>query len=127
MLECFTILLLSSKFALSESVAFSYLASSMALCGASQQLALISGGNGHQRRGRISRSNRGPIKVQASTSSELGVYEEGRLERPDWSGQTPLSRLVGALISFKPLYSILKLGARQVLIRSTPICLFLGN
>ncbi|XP_004150323.1 uncharacterized protein LOC101215871 [Cucumis sativus] len=88
----------------------------MALCGASQQLALISGGNGHQRRGRISRSNRGPIKVQASTSSELGVYEEGRLERPDWSGQTPLSRLVGALISFKPLYSILKLGARQVLI-----------
>ncbi|KAK9065293.1 hypothetical protein SSX86_016676 [Deinandra increscens subsp. villosa] len=43
-------------------------------------------------------------------------YEEGKLERPNWSGQTPLSRLVGALISFKPIYSVLKLGARQVLI-----------
>ena len=49
---------------------------------------------------------------------EVGGYEEGRLVRPNWTGETPLSRLVGALISFKPLYSVLKLGARQVLIRS---------
>lgn len=45
-------------------------------------------------------------------------YEEGQLEQPKWVGETPLSRLVGALISFKPLYSLLKLGARRVLIRS---------
>lgn len=50
-------------------------------------------------------------------SGEL-VYEEGQLGRPRWTGETPLSRLVGALISFKPLFSVLKLGARQVLIRS---------
>ncbi|XP_052207554.1 uncharacterized protein LOC127811593 [Diospyros lotus] len=43
-------------------------------------------------------------------------FEEGHLERPRWTGETPLSRLVGALIAFKPLYSVLKLGARQVLI-----------
>ena len=44
-------------------------------------------------------------------------FEEGKLERPNWAGETNLSRLVGALIGFKPLYSLLKLGARQVLIR----------
>ncbi|XP_042477667.1 uncharacterized protein LOC122059026 [Macadamia integrifolia] len=49
--------------------------------------------------------------------NQIVSFEEGELERPRWAGETPLSRLVGALISFKPLYSILKLGARQVLIR----------
>ncbi|XP_055962446.1 uncharacterized protein LOC126655201 isoform X1 [Mercurialis annua] len=44
------------------------------------------------------------------------AYEEGELERPKWAGQTPLSRLVGALLSIKPLSAVLKLGARQVLI-----------
>ncbi|OAY69162.1 Demethylmenaquinone methyltransferase [Ananas comosus] len=42
--------------------------------------------------------------------------EEGRLDRPRWSGETPLSRLVGALIAFKPLYSVMKLASRQVII-----------
>lgn len=57
----------------------------------------------------------GSIRMAAS-SRELVGYEEGKLERPKWSGETPVSRLVGALISFKPLFSLLKLGARQVLI-----------
>ncbi|XP_074290060.1 uncharacterized protein LOC141616811 [Silene latifolia] len=55
----------------------------------------------------------------SSSSSNVSImeaYEEGKLERPKWSGETPLSRLVGALISFKPLYSIMKFGARQALI-----------
>ncbi|KAI3515575.1 hypothetical protein L1887_14476 [Cichorium endivia] len=59
------------------------------------------------------------IRMMASSGGaggRLASYEEGELERPNWTGQTPLSRLVGALISFKPLYSVLKLGARQVLI-----------
>ncbi|KAL9243762.1 hypothetical protein vseg_017612 [Gypsophila vaccaria] len=43
-------------------------------------------------------------------------YEEGKLERPKWSGQTPISKLVASLISFKPLYSLMKFGARQALI-----------
>lgn len=57
----------------------------------------------------------------------MAVFEEGKLERPNWSGETSLSRLVGALISFKPLFSLLKLGARRVLIRSTLCTLLLGN
>ncbi|KAK2983715.1 hypothetical protein RJ640_016619 [Escallonia rubra] len=52
----------------------------------------------------------------SSGGGQLATYEEGKLERPSWTGETPLSRLVGALISFKPLFSVLKLGARQVLI-----------
>ncbi|GAU22567.1 hypothetical protein TSUD_93350 [Trifolium subterraneum] len=51
-----------------------------------------------------------------TTSLKVGSYEQGNLVRPKWTGETPLSRMVRALISFKPLYSILKLGARQVLI-----------
>jgi hypothetical protein len=43
--------------------------------------------------------------------------QEGALERPAWSGETPVSRLVAALISFKPLYSLMKLASREVIIR----------
>lgn len=57
--------------------------------------------------------------VKAAAPSEVAEYEAGPLERPKWAGETPLSRLVGAVISFKPIYSLLKLGARQVLIRSS--------
>lgn len=61
------------------------------------------------------------VRIQAAAQSTGGglaaEFEEGQLERPKWTGETPLSRLVGALISFKPLYSVMKLGARQVLIR----------
>ncbi|KAF5756438.1 putative demethylmenaquinone methyltransferase [Helianthus annuus] len=57
------------------------------------------------------------VRMTASSGGGgLASYEEGELDRPNWTGQTPLSRLVGALIAFKPLYSVLKLGARQVLI-----------
>lgn len=53
-----------------------------------------------------------PMVIQMAST-----FKEGQLERPKWAGQTPLSRLVGDLISFKPLSALLKLGARQVLIR----------
>ncbi|KAL3821423.1 hypothetical protein ACJIZ3_007328 [Penstemon smallii] len=60
------------------------------------------------------------IRMAAAQSSTdklaAAEFEEGQLERPKWTGETPLSRLVGALISFKPLYSVMKLGARQVFI-----------
>lgn len=55
----------------------------------------------------------------SSGSTAAEAFEEGELERPKWAGETPLSRLVGALISIKPLFSVLKLGARQVFIRSS--------
>lgn len=42
--------------------------------------------------------------------------EEGKLERPKWAGETPLSKLVGALISFKPLYYLMKMAARELII-----------
>ncbi|KAF7833928.1 Demethylmenaquinone methyltransferase [Senna tora] len=57
-----------------------------------------------------------PHMAASDSSSSLGSFEQGRLERPKWAGHTPLSRLVSALISFKPFYSILKLVARHVLI-----------
>ncbi|KAH9622468.1 hypothetical protein KSS87_007972 [Heliosperma pusillum] len=63
----------------------------------------------------ITINNMGPSS--SSNVSTMESYEEGKLDRPKWSGETPLSRLVGALISFKPLYSIMKFGARQALIR----------
>ncbi|KAM7492183.1 hypothetical protein LguiA_035104 [Lonicera macranthoides] len=64
---------------------------------------------------------KGRRRISITPASNTGgtgelAYEEGQLERPRWTGETPLSRLVGALISFKPLFSVLKLGARQVLI-----------
>ncbi|KAF5732532.1 hypothetical protein HS088_TW17G00059 [Tripterygium wilfordii] len=65
----------------------------------------------------VSRRRDSVVVRMAATSSEVaGGYEEGQLERPKWAGETPLSRFVQALISFKPLYSILKFGSRQVFI-----------
>jgi hypothetical protein len=63
------------------------------------------------------RRQRNGIVVAAVTRTGNGVPQEGALERPAWSGETPLSRLVGALIAFKPLYSLLKLASREVIIR----------
>ncbi|WOL04297.1 hypothetical protein Cni_G13018 [Canna indica] len=55
--------------------------------------------------------------ARASQAPAAGrVEEEGDLDLPRWAGETPLSRLIGALISFKPLFSIMKLGARQLVI-----------
>ncbi|CAJ1978836.1 unnamed protein product [Sphenostylis stenocarpa] len=54
--------------------------------------------------------------TSASAPVQSGGYEEGKLERPKWAGETPLSRLVQSIISFKPLYYFLKLGARRALI-----------
>ena len=45
------------------------------------------------------------------------VLPEGALEQPVCSGEATMSRLVGALITFKPLYSVLKLASREVIIR----------
>ncbi|KAL4186568.1 hypothetical protein AMTRI_Chr09g34570 [Amborella trichopoda] len=59
------------------------------------------------------------VRCTAQSSSAPATspsYEEGELERPRWAGETPLSRIVAAIIEFKPLYSILKFGARQVFI-----------
>ncbi|CAL0333831.1 unnamed protein product [Lupinus luteus] len=64
-----------------------------------------------------SRHRNWAVHVAAPDASTVVTsYEEGKLERPKWTGETHLSRFVRALISFKPLYSVLKLGARQVLI-----------
>ena len=41
---------------------------------------------------------------------------ETKLDKPKWAGGGPISSLVNALISFKPLYNVMKVGARSVLI-----------
>ncbi|KAJ4771808.1 Ubiquinone biosynthesis O-methyltransferase [Rhynchospora pubera] len=51
-----------------------------------------------------------------ASEAAVPVAEEGRLERPRWSGETPLSKMVGALISFKPLYNLMKVASRQIII-----------
>lgn len=97
----------------------------MALFSSPQSLSVISSngiGNATPRTRRSTTTRRRPYLVvnMAASDASIGAFEEGRLVRPKWTGHTPLSRLVAVLISFKPLYSILKLGARQVLIRSVP-------
>ncbi|KAJ7948423.1 Demethylmenaquinone methyltransferase [Quillaja saponaria] len=86
-------------------------------------LSAISGSadaHGRRRRLGIRKADCSVVRMAAydvsSGGRQMFAYEEGELERPKWAGQTPLSRFVGAVISFKPLYSLLKLGARQVLI-----------
>ncbi|KAL2984888.1 hypothetical protein AAZX31_12G115900 [Glycine max] len=54
--------------------------------------------------------------VHVAALVQMGGYEEGKLERPKWVGETPLSRIVQALISFKPVFSVLKHGSRRALI-----------
>eukprot|EP00897_Mesotaenium_endlicherianum_P002495 jgi/Mesen1/2273/ME000154S01444 len=44
------------------------------------------------------------------------TFPEGDLERPAWAGGGPLTTLVNSLISFKPLFGLMKFGARQALI-----------
>lgn len=82
----------------------------MALCAPTQKLSLAF--YAETRRTRTKQST----TVRMVASSDVATYEEGQLERPKWAGETPLSRLVGALISFKPISAVLKFGARQVLI-----------
>ncbi|KAK9221660.1 hypothetical protein WN944_010087 [Citrus x changshan-huyou] len=82
----------------------------MALCTPTQKLSLAF--YAETRRTRTKQST----TVRMAASSDVATYEEGQLERPKWAGETPLSRLVGALISFKPISAVLKFGARQVLI-----------
>ncbi|QCD86283.1 S-adenosyl-L-methionine-dependent methyltransferase [Vigna unguiculata] len=95
----------------------------MALSSPLQNLsAVISAtGNATTAAARPPRGRRCEVRSAASNTSatapvQFGGYEEGKLERPKWTGETPLSRLVQTLIAFKPFYSVLKLGARRVMI-----------
>ncbi|KQJ96376.1 hypothetical protein BRADI_3g22740v3 [Brachypodium distachyon] len=58
------------------------------------------------------------VVVAVVTGAGAPPPQEGALERPAWSGETPVSRLVGALIAFKPLYALMKLASREVIIRT---------
>ena len=68
------------------------------------------------------------LSTTASSSAKgaprVEAFEEGALERPRWTGDDPLSRFVSSLIAVKPLFKVMKIGARQVLIRSVLNSLF---
>jgi hypothetical protein len=64
-----------------------------------------------------SNSSSGSIISPMVVGREAG-FEEGDLERPRWAGDDALSRFVSALIAIKPLFNIMKFGARQVVIRT---------
>ncbi|CAI7892200.1 unnamed protein product [Closterium sp. NIES-53] len=42
-------------------------------------------------------------------------YAEGERDAPEWAGETKFSGMVNAVIGFKPLYDLMKIGARQML------------
>ncbi|KAI9086669.1 hypothetical protein K1719_031263 [Acacia pycnantha] len=88
----------------------------MALSPVLQNLSVISVANGIGNA--TSRTGRRPSMVVHTAASDASTvtFEEGRLVRPNYIGDTPLSGLIAAIVSFKPLYSFLKRGARQVLI-----------
>ena len=46
------------------------------------------------------------------------------LDKPKWASGGFVSDLVNALISFQPLFSLMKLAARQTLINTVPLNLF---
>ncbi|KAL4289709.1 hypothetical protein GQ457_14G002310 [Hibiscus cannabinus] len=86
----------------------------------SQKLFLASSaatryGNGRRMSGRRDSGSMLHVGMAEMETASI-AYEEGDRKRPNWADDTPLSRLVEALIAFKPLYSLLKLGARQVFI-----------
>lgn len=63
------------------------------------------------------------LSISASSSTAdpgflHGPFLEGELDRPLWTGNEPLSRFVDALISIKPLFDLMRAGARQLFIRS---------
>lgn len=63
------------------------------------------------------------VETSASASTgqqqlyELAEYAEGELDHPRWAGNDPLAKFVSALISFKPLFDLMKPMARNVLIK----------
>nr|AAK70623.1 Unknown protein [Oryza sativa Japonica Group]AAL76194.1 Unknown protein [Oryza sativa Japonica Group] len=89
------------------------MAAILARAGATAAGGLRSGGDVPRRRNMVA-----IVAATTTTGAGPAVPKEGSLERPAWSGETPLSRLVGALIAFKPLYSLMKLASREVIIRT---------
>lgn len=57
-----------------------------------------------------------PSTSPTSLNSTIPRYEEGELERPRYAGDDPVSRFVSSLIAIKPLFNVMKVAARQVLI-----------
>jgi hypothetical protein len=88
------------------------MAAILARAGATAAGGLRSGGDVRRRRNMVA-----IVAATTTTGAGPAVPKEGSLERPAWSGETPLSRLVGGLIAFKPLYSLMKLASREVIIR----------
>ena len=65
----------------------------------------------------ISRRKSPGIVCAAQLQAPSPPYAEGVHDFPPWTGGGPLSSVLNALISFSPLYSLMKVGARQMLIR----------
>ncbi|PRW56637.1 Methyltransferase type 11 [Chlorella sorokiniana] len=55
------------------------------------------------------------VVAQASSSSSTTVSGVPEKIKPDWAGDDALSQVVNAAINFKPLFNLMKLGARQTM------------
>ncbi|KAL2651907.1 hypothetical protein R1flu_020035 [Riccia fluitans] len=59
------------------------------------------------------------LSIRAASSNRTVVeYETGKDERARFAGDDTLSKLVNLIISVKPIYSLLKLGAKNVMVRT---------
>ncbi|KAL4442027.1 hypothetical protein ABPG77_011288 [Micractinium sp. CCAP 211/92] len=84
-----------------------------------QAAALASGVSSHAALGKPACRRRAPqrqqLGVRASASSTGGSTAVGGVadkDKPDWTGDDLLSRVVNAAINFKPLFALMKVGAR---------------
>ncbi|KAL3699932.1 hypothetical protein R1sor_017954 [Riccia sorocarpa] len=56
------------------------------------------------------------LKIRgASSNSRVVEFETGKDERARFAGDDPLAKLVNRIISVKPIYNLLKLGAKNLM------------
>ena len=74
----------------------------------------------------INRNNRqvSLLASRASSAPPSTTTTTEVLDKPKWASGGFVSDLVNALISFQPLFSLMKLAARQTLINTVPLNLF---
>ncbi|PSC68120.1 Methyltransferase type 11 [Micractinium conductrix] len=77
------------------------------------QLALAAGTTPRRRRPAAAPRRTVAPTAQASSSSTVSGVEDK--DKPDWTGNHMLSRIVNAAINFKPLFALMKVGASSVM------------
>jgi hypothetical protein len=83
-------------------------------CGLLERGGFQKGGANRGRKRRAMQAARCSLQTATNIKQDK---EWGELEQPNWSGDDPISKVINALIGFEPLYSLMKAGARHIMIR----------